>query len=209
MKEISKAFVSIVALGIGAAITISTSITIIEMGITFGAVLIMGMVLISLMGMMNAIWSDRHRHRIRDIVKILVSILALGITAIITTVTIITIFENGISFGSVLIVGMVMISLTVMLNAIWSEHYRVRELNKDDHDEDSIDRADYSAGEKPKRQAMDKTALLLSMMDEHEKRAFKEALRQQILQEHASPARLVDEDPISLQDLLEQKRGQS
>ncbi|MFZ4828857.1 MAG: hypothetical protein ACOYLB_16025, partial [Phototrophicaceae bacterium] len=71
------------------------------------------------------------------------------------------------------------------------------------------DRAHYSAGEKPKRQAMDKTALLLSMMDEHEKRAFKEALRQQILQEHASPARLVDEDPISLQELLEQKRGQS
>ncbi|MGV2433465.1 MAG UNVERIFIED_CONTAM: hypothetical protein LVT10_00005 [Anaerolineae bacterium] len=52
----------------------------------------------------------------------------------------------------------------------------------------STDRADSCPlAKSPNARAMDKTALLLSMMDEHEKRAFKEALRQQILQEHASP----------------------
>lgn len=159
----------------------------------------------------------------KEIAKAFVSIVALGIGAGITITTV----ENGITNGAVIIVIVVMIALMVMMNVLWNERHRHGEWDDDEHEEDEHEddwedrhpreharTRQRSAHEKPKRQAMDKTALLLSMMDEHEKQAFKEALRQQILQEQASHAHLMDspppsEEPISLQELLEQKRGQA
>lgn len=160
----------------------------------------------------------------KEIAKAFVSIVALGIGAGITITTV----DNGITSGAVLIVGMVMIALMVMMNVLWNERHRNGDWDDDEHDDDEHEddwedrhprehahTRQHSPHEKPKRQAMDKTALLLSLMDEHEKQAFKEALRQQILQEQASHAHLMDsplpssEEPISLQELLDQKRGQA
>ena len=137
---------------------------------------------------------------IEDKNKLIISAIMWGILGAISIGTLINV--NNMNIGDIAVAIIVVVPLVIALfgtMAIWSPELLMED--KDAKKQPSTI-VNYQSS-KSKNQPSSKLALLMEMMDEHEQEAFKETLRQRVLED----ATITSDGELSVDDLFYQDAG--